>query len=454
MTFKIRTRLAITHISAVLLTVLIFAVTAGMFTGVLLPRHIDLTRQKKTIFLIKSIEEQYLNGRWESTGISRIGARGLLDGFTVKVTDPQGKVLWDAWQLLGGGAEKTDIKEFPLTKAGQKIGTVEVGFLDAYFLAELEVNYLAPLNKLLALLALVCILLSLAFSRWAGKGIEAELAKIRALAELVAQKKNYDPEKFTSASEEIRKVLDAIKHLELTIDEQERVKKRMTTDLAHELRTPLTTLQANLEGLLEGILQPTPERLNSCYEEILRIIRLLGELEQLSKYETDQMQLNLGDFDLGELLSNTCLNFQGAYRQKGVALEFQKKQEMLTGDRDKISQLVVNLLSNSLKHTPAGGKVMLMTGGNQDFSYLVLNDSGAGIPPEDLARVFDRLYRSDTSRTRSTGGSGIGLAIARAIVQAHRGTINIVSQVGVGTEVTVVLPRTCENKALANNDKE
>lgn len=406
------------------------------------------------VFLIKSIEGQYLNGRWETDGIREIGARGLVDGFTVKVTDLQGKVLWDARQLLGGGTEENNVKEFPLTKAGRKIGTVEVGFLDAYFLAELEVNYLAPLNKLLAVLALACILLSLLLSRWARKGIEAELAKIRALAELVAQKKNYDPEKFTSASEEIRKVLDAIKHLELTIDEQERVKKRMTTDLAHELRTPLTTLQANLEGLLEGILQPTPERLNSCYEEILRIIRLVGDMEQLSKYETDQMQLNLGAFDLGELLSNICLNFQGAYRQKGVALEFQSKQEMLTGDRDKISQLVVNLLSNSLKHTPAGGKVMLMTGGNQDFIYLVLNDSGSGIPPEDLARVFDRLYRSDTSRTRSTGGSGIGLAIARAIVEAHRGTINIVSQVGAGTEVTVVLPRTCKYNGLVNNDKE
>jgi len=174
----------------------------------------------------------------------------------------------------------------------------------------------------------------------------------------------------------------------------------------------------------------------------------------LTKYETDRTKLSLATFDLGELTGNICLNFQGAYQQKGVGLDFVRKKEMMTGDRDKISQLVVNLLSNSLKHTSPGGKVMLMTGSNQDFVYLVLNDSGSGIPPEHLPRLFDRLYRADNSRTRSTGGSGIGLTIAKAIVEAHRGNINIVSQVGAGTEVTVVLPRTCENKGLPNNDKE
>lgn len=464
MAFKLKTRLAITHLGTALLTVLLFAVTAGMFTGFLFEKYADVTQQKKAAFLVKSLEEQYREGGWQEEEITGIGVQGLSYGFITKVTDAQGKVIWDAMEhnreacqevlrhishnmrwLVSNWEGKYTTQKYPLTKDGKKIGTLELGFLGPYFLTELELNYLAPLNKLLAVLALVCILLSLVLSRWARKGIQAELGKIGELAKLVAHKKSYDPLKFTSPSEEIQKVLDTIRHLGLTIEEQEQVKKRMTADLAHELRTPLTTLQANLEGLLDGVWQPTRERLTSCHEEILRIIRLVGDLEQLTKYETDQMKLNLTTFDLNELAGNIYLNFQGAYQQKSVRLELISKKEMITGDRDKISQLLINLLSNSLKHTPSGGKVMLMLSGNQDFIYLVINDSGSGISPEDLPRVFDRLYRADASRTRSTGGSGIGLAIAKAIVEAHRGSINLVSQVGAGTEVTVVLPRNCEN---------
>lgn len=473
MTFKLKTRFAITHLCSALLTVLLFTVSVGMYTGFLFEKYADLSRQKKTDLLAASFEDQYRDGSWREDELKKIGVQGLSYGFVTKITDAGGKVIWDAAEHDRAACEQTlqhishnmrllvsdwegkyTVKEYPLVKDGQKIGDLELGFMGPYFLTELELNYLAPINKILAVLALACIILSLFLSRWARKGVKAELAKVSELAELVAQKKGYDPVKFTSNSEEIQKVLDTIKHLGLTIEEQEKVKKRMTADLAHELRTPLATLQANLEGLIEGIWQPTPERLNSCHEEILRIIRLVGDLEQLTKYETDRIILNLTTFDLGELLGNICLNFQGSYQQKGVALECTRKMEMITGDRDKISQLVVNLLSNSLKHTPAGGKVMVMTSGNRDFIYLVLNDSGSGIPPEALSQVFDRLYRADTSRTRSTGGSGIGLAIAKAIVEAHGGSINIVSQVGAGTEVTVVLPRTCENKALPNKDKE
>lgn len=467
MAFKLKTRLVITHLCTALMTVLLFAVTAGIFSGFLFEKYADIAMQKKTALLVKSFGDQYRDGRWQTAEITKIGVQGLSYGFITKVTDKEGKVIWDAMKhdrktcedtlrhishnmqrLLSNWEGDYTTKKYPLINAGQDIGTLELGFLGPYFLTEPELNYLAPLNKILAVLALVCILLSLFLSSWARKGMEAELVKIGELANLVAQKKSYAREKFTSNSEEVQKVLDTIMHLGQTIEEQEQTKKRITADLAHELRTPLATLQANLEGLLEGIWQPTPERLTSCHEEILRIIRLVGDLEQLSKYETDRTKINVNTFDLGELAGNICLNFQGSYRQKGVELEITKKKEMMTGDRDKISQLLVNLLSNSLKHTASGGKVIVTLSGNRDFIYLVINDNGSGIPQEALSRIFDRLYRADNSRTRATGGSGIGLAIAKAIVEAHQGTINIVSQVGVGTEVTVVLPRACENKSL------
>jgi signal transduction histidine kinase len=232
--------------------------------------------------------------------------------------------------------------------------------------------------------------------------------------------------------------LDSIKNIFL---KKEQLKKRMTADFAHELRTPLTTLQSHLEALIDGVWQPTIERFVSCHEEILRLIRLVGDLERLFKFEDENMILEKTNFDLTELAKSISLNFEGELSHKNIAFKFTGNHHEIRADKDKISQVLVNLLSNSLKYTPVNGRILMDVTGDKEHVYLVINDSGVGIPTKDLSNVFNRFYRSDASRTRETGGAGIGLTIAKSIVEAHRGSIDVVSQENLGTEITVILPR-------------
>ncbi len=240
---------------------------------------------------------------------------------------------------------------------------------------------------------------------------------------------------------EFQGILNEVSALRDIVLKKEQLKKRMTADFAHELRTPLTTLQSHLEALIDGIWQPTTERFVSCHEEILRLIRLVGDLEKLSKFEDENIILQKSSFNFTELAKSICLNFQGELGQKKISLTFSGENQNIYADKDKISQVIVNLLSNSLKYTPRHGKILVDLKGDKNYVYLIINDSGAGIPAKDIPNVFNRLYRSDTSRTRTTGGAGIGLAVAKNIVEAHRGSIDVVSQEGIGTEITVIIPR-------------
>ena len=242
--------------------------------------------------------------------------------------------------------------------------------------------------------------------------------------------------------EDFLPIINDLKALQKRLEKNEALKKRMTADYAHELRTPLTNLQAHLEALIEGVWEPSKERYQSCHEEVLRLIRLVGNLEQLSKYEDEKLVLDKSEFDLTELIKNIHVNFQGELNSKNILYTFKGTKELIYADRDKISQVMVNLFSNSIKYTlPLKGKILVSVEGDNQYIYIFINDNGIGIPSQDVPNIFKRLYRSDISRNRDSGGAGIGLAIAKAIVEAHLGSIEVVSQVGVGTEFTIILPR-------------
>jgi len=240
---------------------------------------------------------------------------------------------------------------------------------------------------------------------------------------------------------EFAEILNELNALRDILLNKEHLKKRMTSDLAHELRTPLTTLQTHLEALIDGVWQPTAERFVSCHDEILRLIRLVGDMEKLSKIEDENIVLKKTTFNLTELVRSIAMNFQGQMTAGSISFNLTGSDETVYADRDKISQVVVNLLSNSVKYTPGNGKLLVDIRGDKKHVYLVVNDSGMGIPYQDIPNVFNRLYRSDVSRARETGGAGIGLTIAKSIIEAHRGSVEIVSQEGLGTEVTVIIPR-------------
>jgi len=196
-----------------------------------------------------------------------------------------------------------------------------------------------------------------------------------------------------------------------------------------------------MEAMIDGIWEPDAERLKSCHEEIMRIKRLVGDLEKLAKYESENLVLTKTSFDISELIRHIIRNYETDFAHKGIDIEFIGEKETVTADKDKISQAIINLLSNALKYTQQGGFVQIVVKGTEEVTEIIVRDTGIGITPEDLPHIFERFYRADKSRNRLTGGAGIGLTITKAIIDAHKGKIQVNSTVNEGTEFIISLPK-------------
>jgi len=274
-----------------------------------------------------------------------------------------------------------------------------------------------------------------------AKRLSTHISRVITTARMISKGYFDDRITETSTTRETAQLIETINNLAETLEKQEALRRRLTADVAHELRTPLATLQSHMEAMIDGIWEPDRERLKSCHEEIVRINRLVGDLEKLAHYESENLILIRTNFDISELIGRIIKNFENDFANKGIDIRFTGEKEILYADKDKISQVMVNLLSNALKYTSEGGKVEVRVKGSDETAEITVRDTGKGIPPEDLPHIFERFYRADKSRNRLTGGAGIGLTIAKAIIDAHKGNIQVRSKVDEGTEFVILLPK-------------
>lgn len=221
----------------------------------------------------------------------------------------------------------------------------------------------------------------------------------------------------------------------------EDTRRRMLSDLAHELRTPIAALSAYHEGLHDGIVVLGPESRSVLNTQIERLARLADDIDDVSRAEEGRLDLDLVEVTVPDLVQSTMDTVRDAYDAKGVTLTLDDTAgpgHTLRVDRNRMGQVLHNLLSNALRHTPAGGTVAVAVGRHQDSNVMTVHDNGEGITPEQLEHVFERFYRGDSARTRDRTGSGIGLTISKAIVEAHGGRL-IASSPGAGKGSTFTI---------------
>jgi signal transduction histidine kinase len=231
------------------------------------------------------------------------------------------------------------------------------------------------------------------------------------------------------------------------VSELERVdqqRRNLTADVAHELRTPLHVIQGYLEGILDGVYPPDEDTVNMMLDETHLLARLVDDLRTLSLAEAGELPLQLQEVFLAEIIADVSTSFSGQAEAAGVILTTNIEEDLtLTADPDRLDQILGNLVVNALRHTPEGGEITITAYGNGDRVYITVEDTGEGIPPQDLPFIFDRFWRADKSRQHIDGsGHGLGLAIAQQLVRAHRGEISVVSEVGVGTKFSLEFPLT------------
>lgn len=239
---------------------------------------------------------------------------------------------------------------------------------------------------------------------------------------------------------ELSELGNAVNHMAESLDNQEMLRRRLTSDVAHELRTPVANDSSNIEAIIEGALEPTNERLSSCYNELERITGIITELEKLRQIEGENMILHIGHVDIYELAKEVKLIFENEMSKKNIRCDIIGEHIDVCVDKDKMSQVLNNLISNAVKYTDNYGNIQITVIQENENVVITVKDNGCGIDDNDIPYIFERFYRTDKSRNRSTGGAGIGLTITRAIVQLHGGTIHVESKKGVGSLFKVTIP--------------
>ncbi len=247
----------------------------------------------------------------------------------------------------------------------------------------------------------------------------------------------------TQSQDEIGTLATSFNQMADSLAKHEELRRNLIADIAHELRTPLTVIQGNLEAMLDGVLLASPQEIATLRDETALLARLVSDLRLLSLAEAGQLKLERVKTDPAELVARAVEPFrlQAQSSQVELAMDIKSNLPLIHVDADRIAQVIRNLVSNALRHTPSGGRVKVACGkDNSQSLFITVSDTGEGIPPDDLPFVFDRFYRADKSRSRASGGSGIGLAIAKQLVEAHGGKVWVESQPDCGATFGFTLP--------------
>jgi len=357
----------------------------------------------------------------------------------------------------GYGAGQFKLQTYPVVVNGQKVATTEI-YSNVGMRQAAESAYQSALTRNLIIAAVAAAVVAFLISLFVSRRITAPLEELTDAAADVATG-DFGVRVAPRGNDEVSALAAAFNAMADRLARDEQWRRDMTADLSHELRTPLATIQTRIEALEDGVLPATPENLRVIGAEVERLGRLLGALRNLNELESEDLDVEHEQLDLAEVAADAVARADAAYLAKGVTLESRLLPITVKADRDRLLQVVGNLLDNALKFTPEGGRVHVAVGEGDGpaadeaddmschgfditgkrWAVLAVRDSGTGIDPVDLPFVFDRFYRSRSAR--ATQGVGLGLAIARGLVEAQGGEIEAANGPDGGAVFTVRLPR-------------
>jgi signal transduction histidine kinase len=403
--------------------------------------------------LVSALESSYRQGdRWEPADLASVGAAAFMNGLAFRVEDASGGTVWSSLdesstgmaqmhrEMTGAGPLGPE-RRVPVAVDGATVGAAVVR-LPQGGLRPQDLSLRASVNRLLATGGIVAGLASLAVGLVLARRVTAPVAELTASARrLAAGDRNQRLQ--SDRNDELGEMSRAFNQMADSIEEEDQLRKGFAADVAHELRTPLTILQTQVEALQDGVAAPSPVAFSSLHDEILRLSRLVADLETLASADAATFDLDCGPVELRPLLQDAAQEFAGIFSERGLRLVLQLDDDIeIEADATRVRQVTSNLLANATKFTPPGGEVRLELERDGPWAVIRVVDTGPGIPADEMSSVFDRFFRGHDVRS---GGSGIGLAIVRRLVAAHAGDVEVASETGRGATFTVRLPRTARS---------
>ena len=387
-------------------------------------------------------------GGWVDADLSSAAAVAARGQAELTVVDAGGEVLaapaTDAAEMMARmhGVEILEVeRDHPVERAvlvdGARVGAVQLRFPSSHLPApEREIRQALVRNAWLgaALAVASAVAVAVVVARIVSRPINALIIAAEAL-EGGRRDVRVD---LDDAPGEIGSLAAAFDRMAAAVDDADRLRRQLVADVAHEVRTPLAILQGTTEALVDGVLPADQSTLASMHEEVLRLSALVGDLETLAAADAAGLRLDVEHTDLADEVAAVVGGAEASAAAAEVVLERSLEAAPLVGDPRRLRQLATTLIANALAYTPAGGSVRVSTGTRGDRAVLEVADTGPGIDPDDLPRIFDRFYRG--RRTSGSSGTGIGLAVARELAAAHGGTVTGANGADGGAVFTVELP--------------
>lgn len=376
-------------------------------------------------------------GGWTTQAREAIVHLAEADGLAATIDDENGRHI-----VTVPPAQKPEedaVASAPVTADGQTVGRVSVSQADGKLLSPVEARLSHELNRMHLVAGLTSAAIALAVALYLAWSLSGPLRLIRAGAERIGEGQ-LDTRVREGGYDEVRAVANALNRLAETLQREEALRKASVADLAHELRTPVMGLLARIEAAQDGVFGDQSANLVAMHDEAVRLARLLDDLSSLADAERPGMLIERAPVDLAAVAAQQTTALGDQFTRKGITVTSSLEPVIVDGDGGRLQQIVVNLLSNALRYTDEGGRVVVRVFKDGENAVLEVEDTGIGIAAADLGHVFERFWRGEKSRSRTTGGAGIGLAIVQELARAHGGHASVDSVLGQGSTFRVTIP--------------
>ena len=425
-------------------------------------KYVDDSNKVEVNHLIEfDLKNLYTNESWNTEFIENLGIEAIRKGIAIEIYDKNDNKVWSVFEDEKVLSDKTlnDISKnmksiekqwdnyFEELKVDINddegnilVGYAYIGHYASTYYMENDVEFFNAINRIIIIIGVISISSIIIISIIISRSIAKPISKVSKMTKYIGEGNYKNKLNYKSNIMEIDDLINSINKLSNELNDQENLRKQLTGDIAHELRTPLTSIKGHLDAIIVGIWEPTNERLNSINEEVKRITNLVDELRKLAKFDSGKDNLNKEIVNLKYYIKSIAYNYEGKALEKNIVIKYQLENIEALIDKEKFAQVIINILSNAIKYNNGNNEIYIKVFKKNNSINISIKDSGIGIPKSEYKNIFERFYRLDKSRGANEKGAGVGLTIAKSIVNAHGGEIEVYSEINKGSEFIISLP--------------
>ena len=447
---SIRRRLSLILIICSIAAVVLSAIFVNIAVDRTFNKYMSNIQDKRNKNVLEYFQQVYKNDKiWTKDSGVEMMHEAYMSNYCITLLDSNKNVVWGMnptdikektqMTMHGNGEGEYTSKTFDIKDGNSIVGYIIIGQYFPVILSQDDINFRNSINRGIAYSAVITIIIVSIIGLKLSKQFSGPIKRVSDIS-VDLSNGNYESKvEIKSNIRELNFLSKSMNTLGEKLKSQEDLRKKLISDISHEIRTPLNVLQNNLEAMIDGVVPISSERLVSLDDEVIRFSKLLDGLNMLKKFETNEIELLEEEIFIDELIAGVCEDFYFAAKNKNINLVYNIQNNgkyKMQGDIDKLKQVFINLISNSIKFTEMGGKVWVNLSENKNQIIVKIKDNGIGISEEDLPFIFERLYRGDKSR-HEIEGNGIGLTVVKKILDMHSAIIKVDSEKSLGTEIII-----------------